>query len=447
MNRKALWILLVLTVLETGRGPAQAPGEERVPPELEARLRKFFVEKHAQARALASEEKQEQASEVWEFFTAGENGDWATVADLYRSQQARLRAEPRLKTIVWQPVIECIGAYEQCSSGEEKYVTMFARELLDSLPRGSIYFGGTDPGRFLPTAFSKSHLKGDPVFVLTQNALTDAFYLKYLRTLYGDRLAIPSDRDLENAIQEYRDDARQRLKAGKLKPGENVTENDGQVNFSGQVSVIGIRTLLAKKVFESNPRKEFFIEESFPLEWMYPHLSPHGLIMKLNREPLDEMSKDTVRKDQDYWMRFTDGALGKWLKPTTSVEAVCAFAEKVLLQKDMEGFTGDAKFVKNEQTRKTFSKLRSSVAGVYAWRAKNSASADERQRMTSAADFAFRQAFALCPSSPEVVFRYVSLLVDQKRIKEARRLVEVVQNLDPTGGDYFRLLEELDRMR
>ncbi|HOX04467.1 MAG TPA: hypothetical protein P5555_19690 [Candidatus Paceibacterota bacterium] len=49
---------------------------------------------------------------------------------------------------------------------------------------------------------------------------------------------------------------------------------------------IGINALLARKLFDANPGREFYIEESFPLDWMYPHLSPHGLIMKIHRQPL-----------------------------------------------------------------------------------------------------------------------------------------------------------------
>jgi len=453
MNMKVLWILLAVTMLETEQSQAQGRREKIVPPGLEAQVKQLFTLKKAQARALAKEEKQEQVPEIWEFFTAGENGDWQTVNSLYRNlrrgayQYEGGRKDARLETMVWQPVNECYGACEQSWDGEEKYVTMFAREILDSLPRGSIYFGGTDPGRWLPTAFSKSHPKADPCYVLTQNALADGLYLKYLRTMYGDHITMPTDKDSQKAFKDYMDDAQKRLKEGKLKPGENVTEVDGKVQLSGQVAVMAINALIAKKIFEANPRKEFFIEESFPLDWMYPYLSPHGLIMKLNREPLKEMTTDAVRKDQEYWMRFTDGALGKWLRPTTSVDEVCAFAEKVFELKDLSDFNGDAKFVENASACKTYSKLRSSTAGVYAWRAKNGSSADEKKRMTSAADFAFRQALALCPYSPEAVFRYVNLLTEQKRIPEAILVVDTAQRLDPGNGSLGNLFLELEKMK
>ena len=48
---------------------------------------------------------------------------------------------------------------------------------------------------------------------------------------------------------------------------------------------MAINGLLAKIMFDKNPDREFYIEESFPLDWMYPYLEPHGLIFKINRQP------------------------------------------------------------------------------------------------------------------------------------------------------------------
>src|SRR5205814_9663619 len=165
--------------------PAQKRGE--VPPGLENRLKQFFVSKEAQARALLKKENHEPPPEMWDFFKAGEEGDWTKVPKLYRTlrrgayQYEGGQKDKRLETMAWSPLNECDGAYEAFSEAEEKYVVMFGQGILDSIPPGSIYFGGTDPGRFLPTAFCKSHPKADPCFVLTQNALADGLYLKYIR--------------------------------------------------------------------------------------------------------------------------------------------------------------------------------------------------------------------------------------------------------------------------
>src|SRR6185503_7430310 len=156
---------------------------------------------------------------------------------------------------------------------------------------------------WLATAFCNSHAKADPVFVLTQNALADGLYLKYIREMYGKRIVTPSDDDSKDAFEDYKTEAVQREKEGKLKPGENVTKVNGTYQVSGQVAVMAINARLAKKIFDANPDREFFIEESFPLDWMYPHLSPHGLIMKLNREPLVALSDEVVKQDREFWIR------------------------------------------------------------------------------------------------------------------------------------------------
>jgi len=358
------------------------------------------------------------------------------------------RKDPRLETMVWQPVNECFGAYEQCAKGGEKYVTFFAREILDSMPRGSIYFGGNDAGRWLPTAFSKSHANADPVFTLTQNALADSLYLKYLRVMYGDRIVTPTEDDSKKCFEEYKADATQRLKDGKLKPGEDVRIEDGKTQVSGQIAVMAINALIAKRIFEANPRREFFVEESFPLDWMYPHLTPHGLIMKLNRAPLERIPDEALKKDHDYWTRFVNGALDKWLAPTTSVETVCDFARRVFGEQQPDPFKPDANFVNNEHLCRIYSKARSSIAGVYAWRATHTNSPEEKERMERAADFALRQAFALCPTSPEVVvFRYVNLLVQQNRKKEALLLAETAENIGGRGNNFENLRRELQRLQ
>ena len=68
------------------------------------------------------------------------------------------------------------------------------------------------------------------------------------------------------------------------------------MQIGGQVSVMNINGLLTKVIFDHNPKNEFFVEESFPLKWMYPHLTPFGIIMKINRQPLPELTEEVVRQ-------------------------------------------------------------------------------------------------------------------------------------------------------
>jgi hypothetical protein len=96
----------------------------------------------------------------------------------------------------------------------------------------------------------------------------------------------------------------------RMRPGEDVRVIDNRVQVSGQVAVMAINALLAKVIFDKNPTNEFFIEESFPLEWMYPHLTPFGIIMKINRERLPELSQDIVDKETSSGNRMDSQILG-----------------------------------------------------------------------------------------------------------------------------------------
>jgi hypothetical protein len=220
---------------------------------------------------------------------------------------------------------------------------------------------------------------------------------------------------------------------------------------NGQMSVIGIRDLLTKTIFDKNPDREFYIEESFPLDWMYPNLEPHGLIMKINRQQLPELSDKIVQRDSDYWTKYVTPMIGGWLNNDTTVKEVAAFAEKIHVKKDLSGFTGDPQFVHNEYSCKMFSKLRSSIAGLYAWRAQHATDPDEKERMNGAADFAFRQAFALCPYSPEAVYRYVNLLLSENRTADAILVAETAakmpQEQDLKGEQMRSLVTQLKQFQ
>src|SRR6185436_18793497 len=136
-----------------------------------------------------------------------------------------------------------------------------------------------------------------------------------------------------------------------------------------QTSVIAINALLTKVIFDKNPDREFFIEESFPLEWMYPYLTPFGIIMKINRQPLSELTQDILDKDHQFWSDYAERLIGtNVVAYETPISNITAFAERVYVNKDYKGFKGDPRFVRDDDGQKAFSKLRSSIAGVYAWR-------------------------------------------------------------------------------
>jgi hypothetical protein len=415
-------------------------------PEVAAQLKSFVAEKEAQESGLVEADEKNYGNENYEFkrtdcrpfFDAAAKGDWQTVTNLFSGMKKQLWNRTNtveLRGRWWQPVMETYGAIEQFALGDEKYATAFGDDIIKSIPAGSIYFGGTDPGRFIITAMCKSQANGDPFFTLTQNALADGAYLDYVRSIYGDKIKIPTREDSQKTFQDYIADAQLRLKDNKLKPGEDVkVTDDGRMQVSGQVAVMTINGLLVKIIFDKNPGREFYIEESFPLDWMYPHLEPHGLIMKINRQPLPELSDEILERDHDYWAKLVQPMIGDWLHDDTSVKEIAAFAKKTFGKQDFSGFTGDPRFIQNAYSHRMFSKLRSSIAGLYAWRLKQAADASEKERMAREADFAFRQAWALCPDSPEAIFRYVNLLIEQKRGADALLVAEIAAQMPANQG-------------
>lgn len=394
-----------------------------------AQLESFAAEKESQARALALADGRQLPPEAEEFFTAIKNANWEEATNGYA--EAKYFTENDLPNNCgswWQPVLETYGAAEQFTLGDPKYAAIYGNDIIQSIPPGSIYFGGTDPGRFVVTMMQKSHEKGDPFFGLSQNPLTDTTYLEYIRSIYGGKIYIPTTNDSQKCYDEY--------------------YRDYQRHANSYSPIIEIRGFLTRVIFDQNSNREFYVEESFPLEWMYPYLEPHSLIFKLNRQPLAQLSDDAVQKDHDYWTNTISPMIGDWLDNDTSLSDVAAFSEKVFLHNDFSGFIGDTNFVRNSYANRMFSKERSSIAGLFAWRASHATDPAEKERMRRAADLAFRQSWALCPYSPEVVFRYVGFLMDEKRPTDALLVAETAAKFpgtDMSQEQIKTLAEQLKR--
>ncbi|MDP7013629.1 MAG: DUF2723 domain-containing protein [Verrucomicrobiota bacterium] len=244
--------------------------------------------------------------------------------------------------------------------------------------------------------------------------------------LYPDlELNSPSQLEAEMAFAEYLQEADAREKAGALKPGEIVNRIGDRVSVAGQVSVMQINSKLAKLLFDKNPERDFFIEVSFPLEWMYPHLTPYGIILKLNRDEVPEITDEMMRKDRLFWANYQERLTGNWITDDTSVKEIGDWAIKTYRRWDLDGYTGDPAFVRDEAAQKAFSKLRTSIADIYRWRinnyklaisqesdaAKRNEMKQKQDRMTREFIFALKQAWAFCPYSPEVLSHFTQLLL------------------------------------
>ncbi len=254
---------------------------------------------------------------------------------------------------------------------------------------GAIFFGGTDPGRFVPTYMIYNAVVRPDVFLITQNALADNTYMSVMRDLYGDAIWIPAVVDGNRAFSTYVEDVR----AGRTPASADIKIENGRVQVQGVGGVMLINGILCQMIFDYNKRTHsFYVEESYVINWMYPYLTPHGLIMKINSEktPLTEAN---TRDDLAFWDWYT------------------------------RRLTGEQMFLRDVVARKSFSKLRSAVAGLYS----------ARGRMAES-EQAFREALALYPLSPEANFRLADLYLRANRAGDAVALMESFCRQDP-GND------------
>ncbi len=271
-----------------------------------------------------------------------------------------------------------------------------------------------------------------------------------------NEILTPTPEDSQACFAEYITDAQRRLfhdtqypnEPKELRPGELVNFTpDGRVQVAGQVAVMAINGLLTKVIFDKNPTNEFFIEESFPLEWMYPYLTPYGVIMKINRKPVPEITGEMLRRDHEFWTKYSARLCGDWITYDTPIKDICEFADRVYRKGDLTGYSGDPKFVRDDDAQKAFSKLRNSIAGLYAWRISQTQNSEERNRLIREADFAFKQAFAFCPYSPETVTRYATLLVGIGRTDDALVVAEAAQRLDEESPFAQSVIDQIRGVR
>jgi tetratricopeptide (TPR) repeat protein len=273
-----------------------------------------------------------------------------------------------------------------------------------------------------------------------------------------NEIYIPSPEDSQKSFSDYTGDVQARMQHDQqfpnepkqIRPGEEVNMDNGRVQVSGQVAVMEINGLLCKTIFDNNPTNEFYVEESFPLDWMYDYETPFGVIMKINRQPVTELSDEVLNRDHEFWSKYSERLCGNWITYDTSVKEIADFVERTYIQNNYKGFIGNRAFVRDEDGQKAFSKLRSSQAGMYAWRClptcppefrqKSAASQEALRRET---DFAFKQSFAFCPYSPEAVFRYINFLLQYGRFDDAIIVAEACHKLDPFNDQVTGTIDQL----
>lgn len=279
----------------------------------------------------------------------------------------------RLHSPLWSgPMIDLLGASDIMKVMSAPMLSLYANSILDSIPSGSLYFGGTDPGRFAITAFDAA-VDNNRLVIITQNALADGAYMKYLRVRYGDVLDLPSPKDANNIFKQLEKQAKNQ---------DGIDIKDGKVHVEGVGNVMRINNKLSKIIVDRNKAAyEIYVEESYSIPWMYKYMEPHGLIMKMHREPVT-LTDEIIQRDRLFWEEL-----------------------ELQLQKS-DVFRTDI------MAQRTFSKSRTSIGMLY-----------NSHGLFEEAEAAFRQAMALCPQNMECVARLAYMYAEKPgRLKDAQDL-------------------------
>ena len=185
---------------------------------------------------------------------------------------------------------------------------IYGEEIMKICKPNTIYYGGTDPGRFVPMYMINVDRFREDCWLITQNGLADDSYTTVLRDRYSeprevwgwvrallkflrasredhkkgvDTIYIPSDFDFQRSFEIYYQDVEKRIKRGEY-VGEEVSLEGGKISIRGIEGVMRLNSILTKMIYDKNIKKHpFFLEESYTIDWMYPYLKPAGIIMEL----------------------------------------------------------------------------------------------------------------------------------------------------------------------
>ncbi len=267
---------------------SQQTAEEKVA----ARLSAFSKNRRAVAHRYAEKLGVKVPADFEKFFDAADAGNWEEINRLYKELKKRTRGgdDPERQVLqkLFPTVQETWGAQESAHSWPAQALLDYGQNVLGVLKPGMVYVGGTDPGRFIPTFLNETS-GGENHIVLTQNPLADTTYLEYVDFLYGDRFHAIGSEESQRAFHNYFEDVQKRFEHDKqfpdepkqMRPNENYKNENGRVQVSGQVPVMGINDLLLQSIRDKNPDLSFALEESFSLPSTYKGAVPLGPILEL----------------------------------------------------------------------------------------------------------------------------------------------------------------------
>ena len=309
------------------------------------------------------------------------------------------------------PVMPLVLNETACSQRGRWFGWEFGHDMLKDVPKGSVIFGGTDPGRFVPTymilgeSSQPPWVKRDPEFdrrdlyIITQNGVGEGLYRKYLADQYGPDRPAP-----KNAFERWLGRAEAYPKTPLVFPTEEeiraaIEKEMEKEAAAGASNPAMAHSVVTRLIWEKNrDAHEFFVEESFPLEWSYDHALPHGLVYQISREPLKEIPADVVEKDMKFW------------------------------NDRVKSLLGTPEFSQDYDAQRSFSKLRTTTGHLY-----------QHWKMLKEAEISYRQSLVLWPGNPESLNALSGMLWELGDFDGVIKLIEPANAGDPNNFPLWRL--------
>ncbi len=246
-----------LTLAPSGR--VRAPRIESTetpltdPETVREKLSQFVRQQRELASRYAAHRGVEFTPAIEAFFDAAEDNDFERLKWLYAElMEAPERSPDDSALLVLSPVfLETFGVVKVAHDWPASALLEYGRLVLDPLGPNTVYVGGTDEGRFIPTLLNAT--APEPRVVLTQNAFADLTYCDYSQFRFAGRLNFFSASDSEAAF-------------AKVVETHGRDDGTGRRVAGGERAVMAINDRLLAMLAAKNPELSFAVQESVPLE-------------------------------------------------------------------------------------------------------------------------------------------------------------------------------------
>lgn len=332
---------------------------------------------------MSKNQRQDQPPEIQRFTKAVLSNQWDDAARIYGSFKDSWETNA-----LFIPAYDIFWTYTCLQKWDPVILSIYAQDIHASMLEKSVLLTGTDSGRFMIPLFSTAK-NGTAPCLISLNALVADSYLVYLNAFLSSPLIMPHPEKVLSVRKQVATRAR-------------LIGFSTNADCSAQLAM-DANGIIAREIFEANKSsRPFYVDEGYVVEWMYPYLTPAGLLMRLNPHVVTNPSASEIVADFRYWDARQKTLLAL---PTFST---CPLAQA------------------------SYAKLRSAIAGIYIYR-----------EFYSEAEKALKQALQFYPASPEGNSRLTGLYLLQDRFQEAKQQIDQYRAAGGSKSEVEHLLRSV----